>query len=145
MKPTVEEKIIYETLHWAKKLNINVNVVEYNKTKFAASVFWRTDYKDAFIALNLKYLIKQTPEFVVSSIFHELGHVYHKTKLYYTDKQKIKSENLAETYCLKQLKKYLPKIYAYKVNLFRECLVDKKWQYKYPLYVKAFSLISEYR
>jgi len=139
-------KILTEVFYWQKKLKIrNILLSVDNKTKYVGYV---CDYKIGIPALflNLKALKEDSDIEIISTIFHEFGHIKYKTYLWKpTEANKVKREYLAETYALKQLKKYFPKEYKNHIEAWKKQLQIKSWQKEFPIHYKAFSKIREYK
>ncbi len=141
-----EIKIMAEVFYWQKKLKIrNILLSVDNKTKYVAYV---CDYKIGIPALflNLKTLKRDNDIEIISTIFHEFGHIKFKTYLWKTtEESKIKREYIAESYALKQLKKYFPKEYKKHIEAWKEQLEDKTWRKSFPIHHTAFSKIKAYQ
>jgi hypothetical protein len=142
-----EYKIIIEIFHWKNILKIrNFLIGIDNKTKYIGYVQQVEDVNMPVFFINLKYAKTQTVIDVISAIFHELGHIKYKTYLWKPIKaNKYRSEYLAETFALKQLKKYFPIQYTQHVKSWKKTLADKNWQRRFSLHYEVFSRIKEYK
>ena len=137
-------RIISEVFYWKEKLHIrNFLFGIDNNTKYVGYVCGANS-KTPHLFLNIKQLLKDTYEENVATIFHEFGHIEHRT-IYRNNKQQIKAEILAEKYALKQLKKYLPKAYKKHIKDWKVCLQKPNWRKEYPIHYKAFSQIKAYQ
>ncbi len=143
---SIDIKLMAEVLYWQKKLKIrNFLLGVDNKTKFIAYV---CDCKigQPLLFLNLKSMRDESVGENISTIFHEFGHIKHRTYLNkVTIENKIKGEIIAESYALKQLKEYFPKEYKTHIKKWKKLLEDKSWEKKFPIHFNAFSQIKEFK
>jgi len=129
--------------YWAGKLRLPLPLYRKdNRMKWVAFVVYCSDCKVHSITYNFKR-IKTLPESEIAGIiFHELGHVKHKTCNW---KNKVRAEYTAEKYSLKCLKIHYPDFYKIEVAGWRKKVKDKKWRKEFPIYAKAFNKIKEYQ
>lgn len=92
--------------YWINVLDIPLFLIGFdNRTKYSAYVK-KSNYKNLpALYLNSKELSKLSYTELNITLIHELGHIKYKT---YLRKPSIKSEWIAETFALKNAKKYLP-------------------------------------
>jgi len=141
----IEYKIMVEVFHWKEVLKVKHFLLGIdNRTKYLGYVCNFGGVPVLF--LNFKKMKKEAPLENISTIFHELGHIKHHTYDWKpTKSNKIRCEYLAETFALKQMKKYYPTAVKQYIKGWQEILQDEDWCKKFPCHAKAFSRISEYK
>lgn len=142
-----EHKILIEIFHWKKMLNIpHFLLGTDNKTKYLGYV---CNYGGVpVLFLNFKKMKKETIIENVSTIFHEFGHIKYRTYKRTSKtlkKNQIKAEFLAESFSVKQIKKYFPLAYKPHVRVWQKVLRDKDWKRRFPIHHEAFSKIKDFK
>jgi len=132
-------KIINEVYFWKEKLKVPFFILNFGyHKKFAAWVNCGKK-KMPVLTLNMRYLRKQKPVDIICIVFHEFGHIYHET--YRKNISEMRSEFLAESYMIKKIKKFIPKIYKSLCKARIEDLLNEIWKKGYPNHYKAFKKI----
>ncbi len=141
-----------QAFYWAKRLNIKLDDIKVEKHRWSmASANWSdNNHTLCYQPKKLKYERKY---FIMHIIFHELGHFknYNFSSQYPYDRftNKMITENKAETFALKCLKKYYPKYYKQFCSCIKNCISKRLREPDYikhgEYYFYAFSQISEYQ
>ena len=130
--------------YWAGKIKLPLPLFcRNNKMKWSAVVTYCKDCKVFSITYNFKNILDIDQSEVAGLLFHELGHIKHKT--YRLIKNKVKSEYLAERHSLDCLKKYYPDFYEIEIKGWKKRIKEKKWRREFPIHAKAFDKIKEYK
>jgi len=140
-------KIIVELYHWKDELKIpNFLFGIDNKTEYVAYVLYNREAKLPMLFLNFKALEEEPVLATIGYLFHELGHIKHKTYIgKFTTKFKIRSEFLAEAFAIKQITKYFPEYKELYIKSWKLTMMNKEWQKEYKIHYRAFSQIKEYK
>ena len=131
-----------EFYYWTQELNIPCELTIDNRYKKIGACAGYDMYENPWVTFcpDCKGAWKERRDTFIIAIFHELGHIKYNThKWRETYYNKVESEYLAETFCLRTLKKYFPRLYEKRVATYKddyECLL--------PSHHKAFSKIKEY-
>lgn len=116
-----------------------------NRVSCLASVAYDELNCEYILRYNWKELRGCKKHTMLSVILHEIGHIFHPGK-YETDKQKIKSEYLAEKFALEELKHHHPVHYRNEVKRMRNLLKKKSYRDSLPeIYREAFMKIEDYK
>jgi hypothetical protein len=137
-----ERDIVNEVFYWKKRLHIPKFYFSFdNRMKWCGFADYNRKLKAATLVLNSKEIFKWEP-ILQGLIFHEFGHILQQSyKHYYTIKDQIRQEYLAEKFALKTLKKYCPEVYKDFYNHYWEEL--PLWKKSKPIYYKAFRKLYE--
>ncbi len=147
----IKYKIIVELYYWKDKLKVpNFLLGIDNKTEYVGYVLYNKEARMPILYLNFKTL-KESPELeIIGDLIHELGHIKYKTyipthKKGFTEAESIRSEYLAESFALKQIKKYFAAQKDAYIKSWKFSVNDKVWAKSNPIHVKAFSQIKDYK
>jgi len=128
---------------YCKKFKLsNIIIKKDNRIRYSASVKYYK--KSGMIIYNSKRLNKdRSYDWGLATMFHELGHLKYKLP-YITRTQKVLSEYKAETFALKQMKKYYFKRY----KRLNKCVIRKIlpfYKKDFPIHYEAFLKTKEYQ
>lgn len=130
--------------YWVGRLNLPLPLFRRdNRIKYVAYINYCENCKVFNFVYNFDILKDYDQAQIANVIFHELGHIK-----YYKKSQNLaeeKKEYIAEKFALNCIKKYYPDYLKKIIKFTKEFLNDEDWCKEFPIYVKAFKRIKEYK
>jgi len=129
--------------YWAGKLQLPLPLFRRDNRMYYSAVVTYCDECSVFnLTYNFKQIEKCEQSEVAGLVFHELGHIKHKT---YKLKDSIESEYLAEKFSIQCLKKHYPDFHKKEIKAWRKKIKDQEWREENPIHAEAFGKIKEYK
>jgi len=137
--------------YWSKRLRVHIDEIRRDRRFVGHMITWfewepikvQLCYND----LRLKYWSKAL---ILCGIFHEFNHIREG----YSGKMKpntgdletnILEEYRAEKYALRCMKKWYPNMVKEVCEFTKKKMTLKKWRKDYPIHLKAWSRIPDYK